>query len=236
VHISPLRNLFLILGLFSDPTETVGGLFDKGSSPVRNTGLHLSPPRLGPLDTTHGGGRGRGRLEAFGSSKRQVNRGPQCAKERTNSEHLVFDEDIDMDRVVEFSELAVVGRARGKWLSSPFLRSWMESSWGSNLSVLPSIRLLARGWFAFVFSATSDVSWVLSKTWSMVGTPIVLKRWTPSFDAKRERVDVVPVWVRLSGPPHAVLEPRSFLGNRELSGGIFGCRLFFRRDRQYVHG
>jgi len=45
------------------------------------------------------------------------------------------------------------------------------------------------------------VAWVLSKTWTMVGTPIFLKRWTPIFYAKRERVDVVPVWVWLSGLP-----------------------------------
>jgi hypothetical protein len=134
----------------------------------------------------------------------------------TDSDRLVFGEDIDMDRVVEFSELAVVGRARGKRLGSPYLRSWMETSWGSNLSVLPSIRLLARGWFAFVFSATTDVSWVLSKTWSMDGTPIVMKWWTPSFDAKRERVDVVHVWVHLPGLPMQYWNPVRFsaIGNK----------------------
>jgi len=106
-----------------------------------------------------------------------------------------------MDWVVEFLDLAMVGQARGKWLGTYLLRSWMEKSWGSNLSAPPKIRLLAKGWFAFVFTASSDVSWVLSKTWSMVDTPIVLKHWTPSFDVKRERVDVVPVWVRLLGLP-----------------------------------
>jgi hypothetical protein len=35
----------------------------------------------------------------------------------------------------------------------------------------------------------------------MAGTPIVLKCWTSIFYAKRERVDVVPVWVRLPGLP-----------------------------------
>ena len=55
------------------------------------------------------------------------------------------------------------------------------------------IRMLEKGWFSFVFTASTDVSWVLSKTWSMDGTPIVMKQWTPSFDAKRERVDVVHV-------------------------------------------
>jgi hypothetical protein len=31
--------------------------------------------------------------------------------------------------------------------------------------------------------------------------PIFLKRWTPTFDAKKERVDEEPIWVRLSGLP-----------------------------------
>jgi hypothetical protein len=35
----------------------------------------------------------------------------------------------------------------------------------------------------------------------MVEMPIVLKRWTPTFDAKKERVDEEPIWVRLSGLP-----------------------------------
>jgi hypothetical protein len=43
-----------------------------------------------------------------------VLRGTQCARDRTDSDSLVFGEDIDMDWVVEFSELVVVGRARGK--------------------------------------------------------------------------------------------------------------------------
>jgi hypothetical protein len=130
-------------------------------------------------------------LNSAGDSKLSVHRGAQCVWDKTDSDSLVFGEDIDMDRVVEFSELVVVGRARGKRLGVVFLRSWVDNTWGSNITRPPSIRLLAKGWFAFVFSASTDVLWALSKTWSMVGTPIVLKRWTPNFDAKRERVDVV---------------------------------------------
>jgi hypothetical protein len=97
--------------------------------------------------------------------------------------------------------LEVVGWGHGKQLGNSFLRSWLEKSWGSNLSSSPSIWLLSKGWFAFVFTSSSYVSWVLSKTWSMDGTPIVLKHWTPSFEAKWERVDVVPVWVQFQGLP-----------------------------------
>jgi hypothetical protein len=121
-----------------------------------------------------------------------------------------------MDHVVEFSKLVVVGQARGKSLGTGFLRSWVETSWGSKLYSFPSIRLLARGWFYFVYKASSNVDWVLSKTWTMVGTPIVLKHWTPNFDAKRERVDVVSVWVQLSGLPMQFWNPVHFssIGSR----------------------
>jgi hypothetical protein len=60
------------------------------------------------------------------------------------------------------------------------------------------------------------VDWVLSKFWTMVGTPIVLKRWTPNFDAKKEKVDVVPVWVWLPGLPMQYWNSVCFttIGNR----------------------
>jgi hypothetical protein len=77
---------------------------------IRVSGPTVSPPCPGSKGTARGGGRGRVRLEEVGASKHQKNRGSQCAKDRTDSERLVFGEDIDMDRVVEFSELAVVGR------------------------------------------------------------------------------------------------------------------------------
>jgi hypothetical protein len=33
----------------------------------------------------------------------------------------------------------------------------------------------------------------------MVDTPIILKRWTPTFDAKKEKIEEEPIWVRLPG-------------------------------------
>jgi len=77
----------------------------------------------------------------------------------------------------------------------------VEISWGTKLTSFPSVQLLTRGWFSFVFKASLDVDWVLSKTWTMAGTPIVLKRWTPFFYVKMERVDVVLVWVQLPSLP-----------------------------------
>jgi hypothetical protein len=70
---------------------------------------------------------------------------------------LVFGEDISIDHVVEFFELAVVGRERGKSFGIAFLHPWVETSWGTKLTSFPVIQLLARGWFSFVFKASSNV-------------------------------------------------------------------------------
>jgi len=39
-----------------------------------------------------------------------------------------------MDRVVEFFEMVVVGRAREKRLGVVFLRSWVENTWEENVT------------------------------------------------------------------------------------------------------
>jgi hypothetical protein len=152
----------------------VGSFFARASSPCRASGLIASPSGPGSKGLEKRGGWGRSK--DLGATKRSAPRISQCAPDCSDPDSLVFGEDIAMDRVVEFLELAVVGRARGRRLGTVFLRSWVDNSWGTKLSSFPSIRLLAKGWFSFLFKASSDVSWVLSKTWTMVGTPIVLKR------------------------------------------------------------
>jgi hypothetical protein len=106
-----------------------------------------------------------------------------------------------MDRVLDLSERAVVGRVRGKKLGMDYLKSWVNNFWLPEISKMPHIRLLTRGWFSFVFSSMDDVDWVLKKVWSIAATPTLLKCWTPTFDVKREWVDEEPIWVRLPGLP-----------------------------------
>jgi hypothetical protein len=203
------------IGRFLGACRECRVFFGGDSSPVRVSIPLFHLTCLGSKGIARGGGRvSFERSWGFKASDEPWN---QCARDRTDSERLVFGEDIDMDRVVEFSELAVVGRARGKRLGTTFLRSWMEKSWGSNLSA-PSLafRLLAKGWFAFVFTASLMSLGFFPKLGVWSDTPIVLKRWTPGFDAKRERVDVVPVWVRLPGLPMQYWNPVRFsaIGNK----------------------
>jgi hypothetical protein len=139
----------------------------------------------------------------------------------------------------------VVDRVRGKKLGMAFLKEWVISNWIRDISKMPLIRLLERGWFAFIFSSREDVNWVLLKVWSMAGMPIVLKRWTPTFDAKKERVDEEPIWVHLSGLPMQFWNSVKFaaIGNKlgsfieadmsfEESGHMSVARILVRLDLQ----
>jgi len=53
--------------------------------------------------------------------------------------------------------------------------------------------------FAKKFQAYS----VLQRSWFIDSSPILLKLWNPTFDTENERLDSIPIWVRLLGlPPH----------------------------------
>lgn len=54
-----------------------------------------------------------------------------------------------------------------------------------------------------VFSEKSQASVVLQKSWFIDSSPIRLKLRNPTFDAASERLNSIPIWVRLSSlPPH----------------------------------
>jgi hypothetical protein len=110
------------------------------------------------------------------------------------------------------------------WLSS---KTGLPISGYLEISKMPHIRLLTRGWFAFVFSSSDDVDWVLKKVWSFADTPTILKRWTPTFDAKRERVDEEPIWVRLPGLPMQYWNTHRFAAIGNLLGRYLEADMSF---------
>ena len=42
---------------------------------------------------------------------------------------------------------------------------------------------------------------ILNHNWPLNHSPVLLKPWHPLFDASRERVNKIPIWVRLPGLP-----------------------------------
>jgi hypothetical protein len=80
-----------------------------------------------------------------------------CARDRAGLERLAFREDVVMDMVLEFLERAVVGKVRGKNLGLAFLKGRVTKTWLPEISKMPHIWLLTRGWFAFIFTNLEEV-------------------------------------------------------------------------------
>lgn len=73
----------------------------------------------------------------------------------------------------------------------------MEQFWKVELGYAPVVDLLTQGWFVVNFSNEADLWKILNRSWSLDHSPVLLKPWHPMFDASRERVDTIPIWVRL---------------------------------------
>jgi hypothetical protein len=120
-----LLEVFNDSSAFSEPAMTMGEYFGGVIAPGRVSGCFVSPPQI---SSSRGNACvvGREGLKDVGVSNHSVHIGTQCARDRTDLDSLGFGEDIYMDHVVEFSELAMVGMARGKRLGASFLCSWVE--------------------------------------------------------------------------------------------------------------
>jgi len=105
---------------------------------------------------------------------------------------------------------------------------WADLNWREEVGYVPEVVTLTRGWFAFKFLIEDHLRWVLNKNWSLDHTPLLLKPWSPLFDASRERVDMIPIWVRLPALPLHFWELYHF---RRI-GNILGQ--FLEADLSYI--
>ena len=74
---------------------------------------------------------------------------------------------------------------------------WVTDSCLDPLGSVPEVVSLTRGCFAFKFMKSVHLQWVLTCSWMLDHSPLLLKPWHPIFDASRKGVDIVPLWVRL---------------------------------------
>ena len=106
-----------------------------------------------------------------------------------------------MAEAQEMDGLALVGKIKGRNPTQRKMEDWVKSKWiglqGEGLEITP----LAEGSFGFRFSCREDTDLTLRKVWTYGKTPFQLKRCTPLFDAETEKLDTIPVWVRLPGLP-----------------------------------
>jgi hypothetical protein len=101
----------------------------------------------------------------------------------------------------------IVGKFYGCQFRKKTLKAWAMTNWGVSYNPPPRISRLSRGWFMIIFSEEIQATNVLQKIWSIDSSSVLMKLWNPTFDASSERLDSIPIWVRLSGlPPHLWLE------------------------------
>jgi hypothetical protein len=77
---------------------------------------------------------------------------------------------------------------------------------GGEVGRAPEVQTLAKGWFMLKLRKEEEVEWVLKSPWYIDLVLVLLKKWSPLFDASRERVDELPIWVRLSGLPSVIMD------------------------------
>ena len=106
--------------------------------------------------------------------------------------------------------------------------TWVRRNWGDLLSCEPELTPLAKAWFGFQFKSKDDTEKILGQVWNFGTTPFKLQRWTPLFDVDIERLDMIPVWVRL---PRL---PREFWNQTSLSDIGRALGTFTEADLSYL--
>jgi hypothetical protein len=139
----------------------------------------------------------------MGASESRHRKQNKCVGSSKTNLNFTLGDDLTLSGVAEMADKTLVGKAYGRQFSEKTLKSWAAANWDAIYNPPPKISRLSRGWFMLVFSEKSQASVVLQKSWFIDSSPILLKLWNPTFDAAREILDSIPIWVRLSGlPPH----------------------------------
>jgi len=110
-------------------------------------------------------------------------------------------EDVEWDSILQMSKLTLVGKVIGRFFARKTIVRWVERFWKVEIGYSPVVDLLTRGWFAVTFTKEEDLAKILNKSWSLDQSPVLLKKWHPMFDARIERVDLIPIWVKMPGLP-----------------------------------
>jgi len=115
--------------------------------------------------------------------------------------NMVLGMEVSIEETLEVADCTIVGRARGKKITPADLQSWGEERFNNGSPLRFEARSLVKGWFMLRFEEKAAADWVLGKNWFIGKIPVLLKRWTPMFDAIKESTEVFPVWVRAPGLP-----------------------------------
>jgi hypothetical protein len=112
----------------------------------------------------------------------------------------VLGEEVGMNLVIQLENHTLVERASDRSFAHKTIMEWAHSAWKEHLGYVLEFNELNRNRFAFNFLQPDHAKWVLGKNWSVNNSPLFLKPWNPLFDASREKLDKIPVWVCLPAP------------------------------------
>ena len=142
---------------------------------------------------------------------------------------LLLGMDVQVEEVLDVAESTLVGRARGRFVSGKFLKQWAESQWLETPARSFKTYTLAKGWFMVRFGSKEAMEWVEERNWAFGNRPIFFKRWSPLFDASKEKLDEYPVWVRAPSLPPFLWVDSVFKSIGDLLG------TYLDADRSFLH-
>jgi len=152
--------------------------------------------------------RGKGKVREAGHSKEGFEKHSGPKKKRKTSwiksrqvGVYAVGEDVEWHNILEMSKLTIVGKVIGRFFARRTMVSWVDRFWKEVVGYSPVVDLLTRGWFAVTFAKEEDLPKILNRSWSLDHSPVLLKKWHPLFDASIERVDIIPIWVRMPALP-----------------------------------
>jgi len=102
-----------------------------------------------------------------------------------------------MNMVVQLTNQTLFRRASGRSFALKTIIQWAHSVREEHLGYVPNIIELNRNWFVFNFLQPKHAKWALGKNWSVNNSPLFLNPWNPLFDANKEKLDKIHVWVHL---------------------------------------
>ena len=71
--------------------------------------------------------------------------------------------DIGIHKVMELTEIMIVGRVRGRKYLAEYITDWAQSMWKDSSGMPVDISILVRGWFSITFERKEQVDWVLER-------------------------------------------------------------------------
>ena len=106
-----------------------------------------------------------------------------------------------MEEALEMDGLTLLKKIRERNPTLGKIKEWARKNWTGLQGEGSVVNSLANGWFSFWFKCREDADLIRNRFWTYGKTLFQLKQWTSLFDAKKEQLDTIPVWVCLPGLP-----------------------------------